>query len=144
MSNISETNLKKRRKIEENSLSSHDTNSTNEESISPKIKDNETITQKHDNILKEVLESNKISFSKIEDLDNFKNFLYKKESEYSKKIAQVKMLVKETNRNIAKRCEEKHNNHKWIRERENCMYGSTFTICANCRIDYYDRTYIHY
>ena len=43
--------------------------------------------------LKEVLESNKISFSKIEDLDNFKNFLYKNESEYSKKIAQVKMLV---------------------------------------------------
>lgn len=135
MSIISETNLKKRR-IEEskNPIS-------NDEIQSSKDLAEE---QKNEDIIEKVFESNQINFSKIEDLNNFKKILYQKESEYSKKIAQIKTLVKETNKNIAKRCEEKHKKHKWIRERENCMYGSTFTICENCRIDYYDRTYMHY
>jgi len=85
-----------------------------------------------------------LDITKINDLNKFKNFLYKKESEFAWKIKQIKNLVKETNLNIAKRCEEKNKGHKWIREREDCMYGSSFTICQHCRADYYDKSYIHY
>lgn len=85
-----------------------------------------------------------LDISKIKDLDKFKKYLYQKESEFNFQIRLIRNLVKETNINIAKRCEEKHQGHKWIREREDCMYGSTFTICKYCRTDYYDKSYIHY
>jgi len=117
MSNISETNLKKR-KLEDLEVSS--------------------------DFFNELITNDKIDFSKIENLSKFKDYLYQKESEYSRKIAQIKTFLKETNRNIAKRCEKKNKNHKWIRERENCMYGSTFTLCEHCKVDFYDRTYMHY
>jgi viroplasmin and RNaseH domain-containing protein len=85
-----------------------------------------------------------LDISKIKDLDKFQKYLYQKESEFNFQIKLIKNLFKEININIAKRCEEKHQGHKWIREKEDCMYGSTFTICQHCRCDYYDRSYTHY
>lgn len=85
-----------------------------------------------------------LDISKIKDLDKFQKYLYQKESEFNFQIKLMRNLFKEININIAKRCEEKHQGHKWIREKEDCMYGSTFTICQHCRCDYYDKSYIHY
>ena len=78
------------------------------------------------------------------DLDKYKKYLYSKQRDYEEKIVIIKELIKSTNSKIAQKCKEKNNGHQWIREREDCMYGSRFTVCKNCRVDYYDNTWIHY
>ena len=87
---------------------------------------------------------NNIDLKKVKNVNNFKSYLFKKERELLDDIEKIKNLVKECNREISSRCEKENTKHEWIRERENCMYGSSFTLCKNCRIDYYDRSYLHY
>ena len=93
----------------------------------------------------------KIDFSDINietsykniNLEDYKKYLFQKEKDYNNEIKKIKSLLKKTNEMIAKKCKEKNEKHIWIRERENCMYGSSFTLCENCRVDYYDSSYIH-
>ena len=44
---------------------------------------------------------------------------------------------------LRKKCEEDNKGHFWVRERESCMYGETFTYCKHCNTDYYNRSYMH-
>ena len=85
---------------------------------------------------------NENDFEKL-DLNEYKKELWKLETYYTKKIQEIKNQIKETNRYIAKKCKNKNGDHEWISERENCMYGEKYTLCKKCRVDYYDKSYIH-
>ena len=76
-------------------------------------------------------------------LHQYKEFLNRKEINLKKELNNIRNLKKETNILIAKKCEEENNGHKWIREKEDCMYGSSFTYCKKCGADFYDKSYFH-
>ena len=78
------------------------------------------------------------------DLNKYKVYLYERERYFANQIKNINDKKKQTNKIITKECKEDKGDHEWIRERENCMYGSTFTMCKNCRVDHYDDTYLHY
>ena len=88
------------------------------------------------------LEDNKLE-NKFLNLHQYKKFLNRKEIELKNELNSIRNLKKETNILIAKKCEEENNGHKWIREKEDCMYGSSFTYCKKCGADFYDRSYFH-
>tara|TARA_B110000879_G_C11131871_1_gene496362 strand:- start:865 stop:1176 length:312 start_codon:yes stop_codon:yes gene_type:complete len=75
-------------------------------------------------------------------LHNYKKHLFNKELNLKKELKHIDSLKKKTNMLIAKKCEE-NDGHDWIKEREDCMYGSKFTYCKSCRVDYYDKSYFH-
>ena len=77
-------------------------------------------------------------------LEKYKIYLYQLQFQYNNKIKKIKNLIKNVNTKIALKCEIKNKTHEWIKERENCIYGETYTYCKKCKIDYHDRTYIHY
>jgi len=76
-------------------------------------------------------------------LDNYKKYLFNKELKLKKELKHIHNLKKKTNILIAKKCEEENEKHDWIKEKEDCMYGSKFTYCKICRVDYYDKAYFH-
>mgnify|MGYP004565353053 CR=1 FL=1 len=76
-------------------------------------------------------------------LIDYKKKLFRKECELKKELKNIYSLKKKTNFLIAKKCKEVNLRHDWIREREDCMYGTTFTYCKMCRTDYYDRSYFY-
>jgi hypothetical protein len=78
------------------------------------------------------------------DLNKYKVYLYERESYFANQIKNINDKKKQTNKMIAKKCKEDNGDHEWIRDRENCMYGSTFTMCKNCGVDHYDDSYLHY
>ena len=77
------------------------------------------------------------------DLTEYKKILNIKKIKYTQLIKDIEDEILQTNVLIAKKCEEKNDGHLWIRERESCMYGETFTYCKHCNIDYYNRSYMH-
>jgi len=46
-------------------------------------------------------------------------------------ISQYKDLIKREYEVIRQTCQ-----HNWVRERERCMYGETYTVCTKCRLLY--------
>lgn len=98
-----------------------------------------------------VCKKRKIDFENIDldkinedfNLNLYKNFLKTEEYKLKEKLNLTRELIKKTNFLLAKKCENENNGHEWIREREDCMYGSKFTYCKLCKTDYYDRTYFH-
>lgn len=77
------------------------------------------------------------------DLEDHKSQLYKLKAQYERKCKEIEELITLTNSYIAKKCEEENGGHKWITEREDCMYGERFTFCKDCRVDYRCRDYFH-
>ena len=77
------------------------------------------------------------------DLTEYKKILNIKKIKYTQLIKDIEDEILQTNVLIAKKCEEKNDGHLWIRERESCMYGETFTYCKYCNTDYYNRSYMH-
>uniref|UniRef100_A0A6C0IYP5 Uncharacterized protein n=1 Tax=viral metagenome TaxID=1070528 RepID=A0A6C0IYP5_9ZZZZ len=77
------------------------------------------------------------------DLTEYKKILHIKKIKYNQLIKEIEHEILQTNVLIAKKCEEKNDGHLWIRERESCMYGESFTYCKHCNTDYYNRSYMH-
>lgn len=95
--------------------------------------------RKLNNVIDEVNEDNYLEMN----LEDYKSNLYMKKIKYENEIDNLKKRIKEINYLISKKCLHKNKKHEWITEREPCMYGEKFTYCKNCKIDYYDKTYIH-
>ena len=100
---------------------------------------------------KELTIDTQIDFSNVNlddykyiDLSKYKKYLFETEHYHDQQIKKIKQLIKETNIKIALKCEEENGKHDWITEREDCMYGERFTFCRNCKVDIYDRSYMHY
>ena len=77
------------------------------------------------------------------DLEEYKTSLYAQKSYLQDKILMIESKLKETNTFISKKCEKINGSHEWISEREEGMYGERFTFCKHCRVDIYDRQYLH-
>ena len=77
------------------------------------------------------------------DLDEYKLSLYEQKRYLQDKISIINSKLKEANTLISKKCEKINGSHEWISEREEGMYGERFTFCKHCRVDIYDRQYLH-
>jgi len=77
------------------------------------------------------------------DLNQYKRDLIDKKYEYQMKIKRMDQLINETNNLIAKKCKKNNKEHKWVTEREPCMYGEKYTYCQNCKVDLYDNNQFH-
>jgi len=77
------------------------------------------------------------------DLIEYKNTLFNKKIKLNQLIESINQEILQTTILIGKECMKKNNGHKWITERENCMYGELFTYCEYCNIDYSDSSYMH-
>ena len=55
--------------------------------------------------------------------------------EYKNKLNDIKDKIKITQNKIYENCEKKNNGHKWIMEKETCMYGETFYYCMYCNLE---------
>jgi hypothetical protein len=60
---------------------------------------------------------------------NEKNELVKEKYDLLKKLKIIEKRIKELDITIINNCE-----HEWIREREEGIYGETFTKCIKCNI----------
>ena len=77
------------------------------------------------------------------DLDDYKSSLYAQKRYHQDKLSMIDAKLKESNILISKKCEKINGSHEWISEREEGIYGERFTFCKHCRVDIYDRHYLH-
>lgn len=67
------------------------------------------------------------------ELHEYKNELIELKHEYINKLNRIEEQIKVVQSQIYKQCAIKNKGHKWIREREEGMYGETFFYCEYCR-----------
>jgi hypothetical protein len=77
------------------------------------------------------------------DLEKHNEKLNKLKIYYENEIIKIKEKIRKTNFLISKKCIHENKKHVWITEREPCMYGEKYTYCKNCKVDYYDRYFLH-
>ena len=65
----------------------------------------------------------------MEDILYEKNYLIKEKYEIKSRLKIIEKRLDEIQEHIINNCV-----HEWKTEREDCMYGETFTICKKCGV----------
>ena len=73
----------------------------------------------------------------IYELNIFLNKLSRKQTELAEQQTIITTIKKKIKQERCIKCTEEFGNHKWIKEKENCMYGETYIYCSRCGKDQY-------
>jgi hypothetical protein len=69
---------------------------------------------------------------------NLLDELFNKKNELEENLKEINIEIQNLQYKIINECE-----HSWIREREEGQYGKLWTYCSKCRVDKFNKSFIH-